>query len=161
MEKNELIYSIMEMFYEISREISEYESIPHQYGTEDEIYMVEAHTINLIGENSNITISELAMITNKTKGAISQMVEKLINKEIVFKVKDELDQRRVFLNLTEKGINIYNYHKALDEKEYSKIISKLDQYTNQEFENFYLMLKNMLTIFRENKQEGFDEDTVT
>ncbi|SOC38519.1 MarR family winged helix-turn-helix transcriptional regulator [Ureibacillus acetophenoni] len=148
MDKNKLVYSIMDTLYELSREISEYESIPRQYGTDDEIFMVEAHTINLIGENSNITISEIAKITNRTKGAISQMVEKLINKDIVCKEKDLKDQRRVFLHLTDKGKQIYDYHKKLDEKEYSKIIKKLDHYSYDEFEKFYQIARDMLGIVR-------------
>ncbi len=154
MDKNKLVYSIMDTLYELSREISEYESIPRQYGTDDEIFMVEAHTINLIGENSSITISEIAKMSNKTKGAISQMVEKLINKEIVFKVKDSSDQRRVFLNLTEKGKRIFDYHKKLDEKEYSKIIKKLNHFTYDEFETFYQIAQQMLEIMREGSAKG-------
>lgn len=153
MDKNKTVYIIMDTLYEISREISEYESIPRQYGTDDEIYMVEAHTINLIGENSGITISELANKTNRTKGAISQMVEKLINKDIVYKEKDSVDQRRVFLNLTEKGKQIFDYHKKLDEKEYSKIIKKLNHYSDDQFDIFLQMAQDMLKIIKENGKQ--------
>lgn len=70
----------MESVYEISRNTTAYESIPRKYGTDDELYMVEAHTINLIREKVKTNTSELATLTHKTKGAISQMIDKLIKK---------------------------------------------------------------------------------
>ena len=43
-------YELMETIYETSRLISSYENIPRKYGTEDELYMIEVHTLNLIGD---------------------------------------------------------------------------------------------------------------
>ncbi len=49
MTRDEVFFELMESIYEVSRITSIYESIPRKYGTDDELYMVEAHTINLIG----------------------------------------------------------------------------------------------------------------
>lgn len=51
MTREEVFSELMESLYEVSRNTSLYESIPRKYGSDDELYMVEAHTINLIGKN--------------------------------------------------------------------------------------------------------------
>lgn len=80
MEKEEIFYELMETLFETSRSISTYESIPRKYGTEDELYMIEAHTLNLIGDKIKTNTTEIAEITHRTKSAVSQMMDKLIKK---------------------------------------------------------------------------------
>lgn len=129
---NELIESI----YEVSRSTSAYESIPRKYGTEDELYMVEAHTINLIGEKSKVSPSYLANLTNKTKGAISQMVDKLLKKGLVIKYKNPTNNREVIIELSDKGKQAYKYHKELDQIEYGRMLSRLNQFSTEDLINF-------------------------
>lgn len=133
MTREEVFFELMETIYELSRKISSYESVPRKYGTEDELYMVEAHTINLIGSIGQTTTSELAKLTNKTKGAISQMVDKLIKKELVVKQKNPLDNREIIIELTEKGTTVYEFHRELDKIEYARLLSNLDAFSKEDF----------------------------
>lgn len=133
MNKEEVFYEMMETVYEYSRKISSYESIPRQYGTVDEIYMVEAHTLNLIGDKIQTNITELAELTNKTKGALSQMVERLIKKEMVTKSKNPFDNREIIIQLTDKGKIVYDYHKELDKTEYSRLLNQLEEFSADDF----------------------------
>ncbi|GHI01131.1 MarR family winged helix-turn-helix transcriptional regulator [Neobacillus kokaensis] len=146
MNREDIFYELMETLYEISRKISSYESIPRKYGTDDDLFMVEAHTINLIGNHQHTNTSELARLTNKTKGAISQMVDKLIKKDLAVKYKNPTNQREVIIELTEKGKKVYNFHKELDQDEYSQLLNKLGQFTAEDFST-YLKIS---TILRDN-----------
>lgn len=136
MDKEEIFYEMMETVYEYARKISEYESIPRKYGTEDEIYMVEAHTINLVGDKNKTNVSELAELTNKTKGAISQMIERLIKKGMATKSRNPLDNREVIIELTDKGKIVYNFHKKLDQKEYRRLLKDLEEFTAEDFRRY-------------------------
>ncbi|MGG1658310.1 MarR family winged helix-turn-helix transcriptional regulator [Brevibacillus sp. NRS-1366] len=136
MTREEVFFELMETIYELSRKISSYESVPRKYGTEDELYMVEAHTINLIGNKVQTTTSELSKLTNKTKGAISQMVDKLIKKDLVVKQKNPLDNREVIIALTEKGKTVYEFHRELDKMEYGRFLSKLDKFSTEDFHTY-------------------------
>ncbi|MEY8757785.1 MarR family winged helix-turn-helix transcriptional regulator [Peribacillus frigoritolerans] len=136
MKREEVVYQLMESIYEVSRSTSSYESIPRKYGTEDELYMVEAHTINLIGEKIKTNTSELAKLTNKTKGAISQMVYKLVKKDLVLKYKNPTNSREVIIELSEKGKQVFQYHKKLDKMEYTKILNQLDEFSTEDFIKF-------------------------
>ncbi|MCH6264941.1 MULTISPECIES: MarR family winged helix-turn-helix transcriptional regulator [Neobacillus] len=144
MKKEEIIYELMESVYDLSRQISSYESIPRKYGTEDELYMVEAHTINLIGNKTQTTASELANLTKKTKGAISQMVNKLIKKGLVLKSKNPIDKREYILELTEKGKMVYDFHYQLDKAEYTKILNKLHQFSEEDL-LVYIKISSILS----------------
>ncbi|MFP3390776.1 MarR family winged helix-turn-helix transcriptional regulator [Brevibacillus sp. SIMBA_040] len=136
MTREEVFFELMETIYELSRKTSSYESVPRKYGTEDELYMVEAHTINLIGNLVQTNTSELSKLTNKTKGAISQMVDKLIKKELVVKYKNPDDNREVIIELTEKGRTVYEFHKELDKVEYARFLNQLDEFTTEDFQRY-------------------------
>lgn len=134
--REEMFNELIESIYELSRSTHTYESIPRKYGTEDELYMVEAHTINLIGEKNKVSPSQLVKLTNKTKGAISQMVDKLLKKGLVIKYKNPTNSREVIIELSDKGKQAYEYHKELDQIEYGKILNRLNQFSTEDFINF-------------------------
>lgn len=136
MTREEIFFEMIETIYEMSRKLSVYESVPRTYGTEDELYVVEAHTIDLIGTQTVTTISELAKITKKTKGAISQMVDKLIKKDFVIKYKNPDDNRQVMIELTDKGKKVYEFHQKLDRQTYLKYLEQLNQYSTEDFLNY-------------------------
>jgi DNA-binding MarR family transcriptional regulator len=133
MDREDVFSELMETVYKVSRKVSAYESIPRKYGIEDKIYMVEAHTINLIGNEKHTTASQLAMVTNKSKSSVSQIIDKLIKKDLVTALKNPEDNRKLILKLTDKGRHVYEYHKKLDKKEYDILLNKLDQFSTEDF----------------------------
>lgn len=136
MDKEKIFYELMETLYETSRLISSYESIPRKYGTEDELYMVEVHTLDLIGSHTKITTSEIALITDRTKSAVSQMVDKLVKKELVVKNRNPNNYRELLIELTPKGKVIYEYHRKLDQTQYRKHLKNLSEFTVEDFQTF-------------------------
>lgn len=145
MTREETFSEMMEALYEFSRFMSSYESVPRKYGTEDELYMVEAHTINLIGSKTHTTITELTELTRKTKGSVSQMVDKLVKKDMVIKNKNPKDNREIFIELSDKGKVVFQYHKQLDKDEYKKILNKLGQFSTEDFAK-YKEMASILTL---------------
>ncbi len=136
MKREEVFNELMESLYESSRFIHQYESMPRKYGTEDELYMVEVHTLDLIGRYKKMTTSEIAAINNRTMSAASQMVEKLIKKDLAFKYRNPTNHRELIIELTEKGKIVYDYHKRLDEVEYDKHLDNLQEYAIEDFQLF-------------------------
>jgi len=139
-DKEEIFYELMETIYETSRVINSYESIPRKYGTEDELYMIEVHTLNVIGDQVKTTTSEIAEIKNCTKSAVSQMVDKLIKKDLVVKYRNPDNYRELNIELTPKGKLVYDYHKKLDLEEYRNYLKNLEQYTAEDFEKYITLL---------------------
>lgn len=150
MSKEKSFHEMMETIYELSRHISSYESIPRKYGSDDDLFMVEAHTINLIGDKTQTNISELSRLTNKTKGALSQMVDRLIKKDMLTKTKNPLDNREVIIQLTKKGKVVYDFHKELDKVNYRELLKGLEQFNEEDFIKYEKISSILLGLMQEN-----------
>lgn len=133
----------MNIIYEVSREVHQYDTVARTYGTDDLLYMTEVHTISLIGRAPRITITEIALKTNKTKSAVSQIVDKLKTKGMLEKVKDSEDNRRFILILTEKGEIIYRYHEDLDRHSYQSLFEGMK---NIDLSDMKIALKVLLEM---------------
>lgn len=96
---------------------------PRKYGTDDLLYTSEADMIDLIGKSEPISATDIARIQNITKSAVSKTITKLRNKELVKQITDQNDNRKMNLELTSKGKEVYNFHKNIDDTvdEYLKI----------------------------------------
>jgi DNA-binding MarR family transcriptional regulator len=155
MDREKIFNELMETIYETTRLVNDYQSVPRTYGTEDELYMVEAHTLNLIGDKITTNTSEIAAITNRTKGAVSQMIDKLVKKDLVLKYKNPDNHREVIIELTPKGKIVYDYHKKLDTEEYRKHLQNLDQFTEDDFKK-YILISNIINKGTMNAINGGD-----
>jgi DNA-binding MarR family transcriptional regulator len=81
-------------------------------------------TINLL-DNPNIT--KLAAILRLTKPTVKVAVDKLIERDFVFKIKSDEDRRSAHLHLTEKGNLINQMHDFAHKRIAESISRKLDK----------------------------------
>lgn len=136
MDKEKTFYELIKTLYETSRLLNSYENIPRKYGTEEELYTIEAHTLKLIGEKIKTTTTEIAEINNRTKSAVSQIVDKLIKKDLIIKYRNPENYRELNIELTPKGHLVYDYHKKLDQQEYGNYLKSLEHYSAEDFEKY-------------------------
>lgn len=124
------------------------------YGTGELITMVEVHTLTSIAKNEGITISELAKINNRTKGAISQLIKKLEKRGLIFKNKKENNGKNVHLFLTERGRVTSLSHEAYDRMEVTHITNELLKYcTMEEINHFYKVMEYRNRIMEHNLEK--------
>jgi len=93
------------------------------------LYKAEIHLLEIIGEKPGINSIEIAKNMSVTKGAVSQIIGKLITKQLIAKVIDPKDPRSHDLHLTENGNKVFAYHLEL-EKEHIKKAKDLLQKCN-------------------------------
>jgi DNA-binding MarR family transcriptional regulator len=98
---------------------------PRRYGLEELLYPAEVHTIMLIGDHPGAGVTELASRAAITKGAVSQMLQKLDKKGLIRKSSDPVDGKRLVLELTSKGKVAYYSHKRLHEEMDKELFSFL------------------------------------
>lgn len=110
------VHSLHGKFQNIVRMAGELEKIPRKFGTDMEISSTEIHTIELIAENQDLSVTDLAKLQGVTKGAISQNVKRLENKNLVTKEEDPVNISRSILKLTNQGNVAYYSHKLWHEK---------------------------------------------
>jgi DNA-binding MarR family transcriptional regulator len=96
-------------------------------------------TINSIG-NPNIT--ELANALKLTKPTVKVAVDKLIEREYIFKVQSDEDRRSAHLHLTEKGKLINQAH-DFAHKRIAEILSK--KLSAEELNEFELLLNKVIS----------------
>ena len=92
-----------------------------QYGTEDLLYSAEVHMIEMIGSYETITTTKLAEKLGITKGAVSQVTRKLLEKNLIIKIPSIEKNNEVLISLTDKGRVVYSYHQRMHEKMLKKI----------------------------------------
>ena len=80
------------------------------FGVDRMLYPSEIHTIEAIGKNFRINVTQLAELQGITKGAVSQMVYKLVRKKFVKKIKFPRSGKEVFLELTPEGKKAFKGH---------------------------------------------------
>ena len=76
-------------------------------------------------QNDKINQKDLENYFNTTKGAISGIVNRLVAKGYVKKVKDASDNRNNYLSLTQNGVNLYKVIRDSIDKTNEKILSCL------------------------------------
>ncbi|MEI7502099.1 MAG: MarR family transcriptional regulator [Paludibacter sp.] len=89
--------------------------------------ITQMHYLETINSLQNPNITELALQLNLTKPTVKVAIDKLIEREYIYKIQSDADRRSAHLHLTEKGklINqMHDYaHKGIAES-FSRKLSK-------------------------------------
>lgn len=112
----EAMSNTIEKLYAVDRIIAALQKKPHRYAGID-LHASEAHTLKLIGLQEGISQTELSEQTFRTKGATSLLVDKLVERGLVQRQREQGNQRRYFLRLTEEGRKVHAAHLAYDDEQ--------------------------------------------
>ena len=133
---------------------NDYIKTAHDYGTGEIINMVEVHTLTVIEENPGITVTEVALEWNRTKGAVSQIIAKLEKRSLIIRKKEDGNAKNVHLYVTERGELLSKAHKAYDIKELTwanKILR--NSFTTEEIDVFYKVMQQYTEVLNLPRQE--------
>lgn len=126
---------------------NEYSNCQREYGTGVFLTMVEIHTLVAIEEQPGITITELAVQSRRTKGAISQIVKKLESRNYIFRKKMESDRKKCQLYVSEAGAFLSKMHKAYDVMTLRETLEELLQCCDMEqIEAFFEVIHAYIKI---------------
>jgi DNA-binding MarR family transcriptional regulator len=106
---------MIESFLRILHIYAAIQKKPKDFGTGDLLFVSEIHTIAAIGRNPEINITHLAELTGVTKGAISQIVKRLLNKRYIARYNSK-NSKEVNLRLSDKGYVIFLEHEAFEKE---------------------------------------------
>lgn len=118
---NQQMNKLDEKFHRIMNKMMMIEKTPRTFGTEFLLYPSEIHTIEAIGNNPGVNVTELAKRQGVTKGAVSQLIARLVKKDLVIKMKDMNNDRGVFLKLSKSGEKAFVAHKDFHSKVHSPL----------------------------------------
>ena len=86
---------------------------PRTYSGGLVLYPAQVHMLEIIGESKGITLTEIAAEYMITKGAVSQIVSFLEQKELIVKSPAGKGGRATGLYLSERGRAVFDEHRAL------------------------------------------------
>lgn len=120
------------------------------YGDEENLTLVELMLLLTIYENEGITATEISKKWKKTKGAVSQMLKKLEEKELIIKKRDVHDAKIYGLFLTTKGKHIIEEFDQQDTVESPIILDKMrEEFTEEQIRDFYCVMRKYSEILME------------
>jgi DNA-binding MarR family transcriptional regulator len=110
--------SMIDLFLKILQAYTEIDKKPKDYGTGDKLYVREIHTIALIGHHPEINPTQLAERSGVTRGAISQIMKRLISKRYIARYKVR-NHKEVNLRLSDRGYQVFLAHEAFEKERFA------------------------------------------
>ena len=142
------LLSRADLVYKFATLYSDYLSENQDYGTGQLVTMVEVPTLSAIEANPGITVTELAQMNNRTKGAISQTVSKLEKKGLIRREKRDGNAKTVLLFCTPAGKELSGRHMANDVSEVTQTMAELlRNCTMQELDAFFKVMTYYIKLF--------------
>jgi len=116
------------------------EEAKEQYNFKD-LTITQMHYLETISELKNPNLTELAGSMNLTKPTVKVLIDKLIEKEFVFRIQSDADRRSTHLHLSEKGKLINEMHSYAHRRMVEDIQKKI---TPDEMSSLINLLEKLL-----------------
>lgn len=123
--------NFFESAYRLINKYNQKTKVAKTYGTEDLLHSAEVHMIEIIGSYETITTTKLAKILGITKGAVSQITNKLWKKNLIVKIPSAEKNNEVLISLTDKGRIVYLYHQNMHKRIMERIDSILCELSDE------------------------------
>lgn len=101
---------LVKIIAKMSREIVQMEEAAKEQFNFKELTLTQMHYLETINQLLNPNLTELASEMNLTKPTVKVAVDKLIEKDLIYRVQSDEDRRSAHLHLTEKGKLINQMH---------------------------------------------------
>ena len=117
----------------------------------------EVHCIEYIENNADSNVTQLAEAFYVTRGAISRMTKKLINKGLIESYQKSVNKKEIYFKLTEQGKIIYNVHEDLHQEFRERDKDVFNQITEEQFDSMLTFVeKYSRHLDSEIKKQGID-----
>lgn len=95
----------------------------------------EVHCIEYIENNADSNVTQLAEAFYVTRGAISRMTKKLIQKGFIESYQKSENKKEIYFRLTEQGKEIYKIHENLHKEFHERDKAVFEKVTKEEFDS--------------------------
>ena len=153
---HETMFKLMIQFLRITKKFNELEKMSIDVGNGERLYPSEFHVIVAVGNDYEKTVTGLSKRFEITKGAVSQVVNKLHEKGFVNKERNKDYGKEIILSLTEKGQNAFKIQNGFHKKMEAEFVSHLEMITPQQMDSFLQILgkiENYVDTFLKEEQQ--------
>jgi DNA-binding MarR family transcriptional regulator len=96
-------------------------------------------TLLALWEKDNVLVKDLGEKLYLESNTLTPLLQKLEKKELISRVKDENDKRKVYIKLTDKGISLKDKAGEIPKELMCKI-----SYNNSKFKDLTILLKELI-----------------
>ena len=128
------LQEFVEQFYRITNMAQQMRSKKISFDGTPALQTASIHFIEMVGKHEDANMTELADMLSITKGAVSQMAAKLVEKNLIVKTHSGSNEKDTYFRLTEEGWKVFYGHERLHEKMYGEIEGILSQLTADDLE---------------------------
>ncbi|PGT88878.1 MarR family winged helix-turn-helix transcriptional regulator [Bacillus sp. AFS040349] len=111
------------------------------------------YTLRYIHKVGTCTSTELSEIFDVKKSAITAIINRLTEKELIKRTRDENDRRVIYLTLTEKGTELFEKTEEKIHRLVESIITSFDEEEIVSFIETYEKLNTLLDNLKDCKME--------
>ncbi|MGG7078654.1 MarR family transcriptional regulator [Clostridium sardiniense] len=101
----------------------------------------EVHCIEYIGRNIDSNVTKLAESFFMTRGAISKLTKKLIEKGLIESYQKQDNKKEIYFRLTEQGKAIYKIHEELHQEFRERDKAVFEKVTDEQFDNMLSLVE--------------------
>ena len=140
---HETLHEILIQFIRTTKKFNELDKISIDVGNGEKLYPSEFHVIEAIGNNRGDKVTELSSNFGITKGAVSQVVNKLYEKGYINKERNKKFGKEINLSLTEKGQMAFQIQDKLHKNMEIEFISYLKSFEPEQIDSFVQILSKI------------------
>lgn len=101
----------------------------------------EVHCIEYIGRNIDSNVTKLAESFFMTRGAISKLTKKLIEKGLIESYQKQDNKKEIYFRLTEQGKVIYKIHEELHQEFRERDKAVFEKITEEQFDSMLSLVE--------------------
>lgn len=140
------IFELIDKYLELTHDVWKNSENLIRDEISDDLTNDQHYILRYIYKNGKATTTGLAEAFSVQKSAITAIINRLVDKNLIMRTYDETDRRFIFLTLTEEGKVLYE---KTEEKIYNLVRSIITQFDPNEIENFISTYEKLAKIIRE------------
>ena len=149
-----IIQELIDRYVSVSFEVNKKAESLIKSQIEEDITIDQHYIIRYIQNSNECTSSELAEAFEDNKSAITAIINRLADRGLIERTRDENDRRVVYLTLSEKGKDM---SRKTQEKVHLLVESLITQFDEMEITNFINTYEKLALILTNMKKEEVGE----
>jgi DNA-binding MarR family transcriptional regulator len=151
--KEDLIKAAIQDLLRIVRRYGRIEELPVPVKDELTVTTREAHTVEAVGEQEPLSVTQLAAHFGITKSAASQMVSKLVKRGFVVKKQAAHSNKEFELSLTPLGWEVFSAHERFHGKDMADLVARLSPFSLSQIATLSVLLETLAGVMDQRLDE--------
>jgi len=120
----------------------------------------EVHCIEYIGKHADSNVTKLAEAFYMTRGAISKMTKKLMDKGLIESYRKPDNKKEIYFRITERGRAVFQIHEELHKQFRERDKAVFEQVTEEQFDSMLRFVeKYSRHLDAEIRKLGIEQET--